>query len=362
MKSVTPPTRAQRLRLGIFNVGFWVIIAATILSFRATLESSATQIQPVWIWIIGLGGYLAVQGVFDWIGAGYLGSRVETNPEFKKQWVKGVALQTIFWTLLSALIILANYLGTGYCIACLLGILLLSFTQLICLNWVNGSSQKIDDPTDFQGKTFMVDCPEPTFTGGIIAGLGKHKHVIPENWKASKSLDLEIIRRNYMASKDLPFRAFLIVVAWNLVGVAIGDWLNIFDSNSVALTILYFSSWMTLWSFTSLLVLPSLSHSTVFAADQAAHQEDPESLAAYIENFPEVIDEDGHKNSFVQKIFYPIPSSELRLKTLDQRTSFQWGPLSRTNLFLSWATLNLTARSVHCNVGRPPLWIMPPTA
>ena len=62
--------------------------------------------------------------------------------------------------------------------ACLLGILLLSFTQLICLNWVNGSSQKIDDPTDFQGKTFMVDCPEPTFTGGIIPGIGKHKHVI----------------------------------------------------------------------------------------------------------------------------------------------------------------------------------------
>ena len=88
MKSVTPPTRAQRLRLGIFNVGFWVIIAATILSFRATLESSATQIQPVWIWIIALGGYLAVQGVFDWIGAGYLGSRVETNPEFKKQWLR----------------------------------------------------------------------------------------------------------------------------------------------------------------------------------------------------------------------------------------------------------------------------------
>ena len=55
MKSVTPPTRAQRLRLGILNVGFWVIIAATILSSRATLESSAAQIQPVWIWIIALG-------------------------------------------------------------------------------------------------------------------------------------------------------------------------------------------------------------------------------------------------------------------------------------------------------------------
>ena len=85
MKSVPPPSRAQRLRLGILNVGFWVVIAATILSFRATLESSATHIQPVWIWIIALGGYLAVQGIFDWIGAGYLGSRVETNPEFKRQ-------------------------------------------------------------------------------------------------------------------------------------------------------------------------------------------------------------------------------------------------------------------------------------
>ena len=33
---------------------------------------------------------------------------------------------------------------------------------------------------------------------------------------------------------------------------------------------------------------------------------------------------------------------------------------ARTALFLSWASLGLLSRAVHCNCGRPALWVLFP--
>ena len=38
------------------------------------------------------------------------------------------------------------------------------------------------------------------------------------------------------------------------------------------------------------------------------------------------------------------------------------GNLARINLYYSWATLTLLGRAVHCNVGQPALWVLPPSA
>ena len=119
---------------------------------------------------------------------------------------------------------------------------------------------------------------------------------------------------------------------------------------------------MTLWAFGGLLLLPALSRPTVFAADRAAADSgcDPRR---WISRFPNVVGEDGSSNSTVQTIFYPIPSAEFRLRQLDQPPSgFVPGNLARSNLYYSWATLTLLGRAVHCNVGRPALWVFPPSA
>ena len=92
--------------------------------------------------------------------------------------------------------------------------------------------------------------------------------------------------------------------------------------------------------------------------------EDKLKYQDFINKFPDIVGENGHNNPRIQKIFYPIPNSKVRLEKLNETScpELVLGSLSRTNLFLSWACLNLTARSVHCNIGRPLLWIYPPAA
>jgi hypothetical protein len=53
----------------------------------------------------------------------------------------------------------------------------------------------------------------------------------------------------------------------------------------------------------------------------------------------------------------------MRLRQLGQpSTGFIPGNLARSNLYYSWATFTLLGRAVHCNVGRPSLWVFPPSA
>jgi len=76
-----------------------------------------------------------------------------------------------------------------------------------------------------------------------------------------------------------------------------------------------------------------------------------------------LVGEDGSSISAVQAIFYPIPSAPLRLRQLERlRSGFVPGNLARSNLYYFWATLTLLGRAVHCSVGRPALWVLPPSA
>jgi len=61
-------------------------------------------------------------------------------------------------------------------------------------------------------------------------------------------------------------------------------------------------------------------------------------------------------------VFYPIPSAQERLRALGKAPALPViGNVARTNLFLSLATLTLLGRCVHCNAGRPELWVFPPS-
>ena len=119
---------------------------------------------------------------------------------------------------------------------------------------------------------------------------------------------------------------------------------------------------MTLWAFASLLVLPVLSGKAVFAADRAAADFGLDARD-WIARFPVLIGEHGNASGAVQTIFYPIPSTAMRLRALDHAPAgFVPANLARSNLYYSWATLTLLGRAVHCNVGRPALGVFPPSA
>ena len=63
----------------------------------------------------------------------------------------------------------------------------------------------------------------------------------------------------------------------------------------------------------------------------------------------------------VESIFHPIPSLESRRRALgDSPRGLAPWHVARTAIYLSIAGMNPLHRLVHCNVGRPELWVFLP--
>ena len=170
------------------------------------------------------------------------------------------------------------------------------------------------------------------------------------------------IRRRWQVDHGLPGRAWFLVLGWNLLGAIGGADAFRLAERRPGEALFGYACWMTLWAFGGLLTLPSLSRQGVFAADRAVVDagRDPRG---WIEHFPGLVGEDGGSNIAVQTIFYPVPSATLRSRHLEKPTAgFVPGNLARSNLYYSWATFTMLGRAVHCNVGRPALWVFPPSA
>jgi len=222
-----------------------------------------------------------------------------------------------------------------------------------------------DEVSSAGKKLLAADVTDPAFTGGIVGFGPSARSLIPARWLTSLSpeeLAVESVRRQWQMENGLPIRASLLILGWNLLGGFVGALAFNLAERTPPEALLGYACGMTLWTFGGLLVLPALSRKAVFAADRAAADsgQDPRR---WITHFPELAGEDGSSSSTVQTIFYPIPSAALRLRQLGQPVSGPvLGNLARTNLYYSWASLTLLGRAVHCNVGRPCLWVFPPSA
>jgi hypothetical protein len=73
-------------------------------------------------------------------------------------------------------------------------------------------------------------------------------------------------------------------------------------------------------------------------------------------------DDEAERSPRVERIFHPVPSRGNRLRALTLRDDRLRGAhqLTRLALFTSVATLSLLGRVVHCNIGRPALWVVYP--
>lgn len=144
-------------------------------------------------------------------------------------------------------------------------------------------------------------------------------------------------------------------------------YLSHYQSLPVRDVILY-SLCTTLWSFALLIVLPVLNRQAVFSIDR----ELIDSGLKYSEFERAVRIEDSRgedeysRSTLVQSVFYPIPAPETRLKqvTTTLRFSRFWiafHQIARRSLYASLGCGGFLSRSVHCNVGRPELWIIAPS-
>ena len=353
-------TARRRLILGILNVGFWVIVSAAGLLLilggaMARLESG--DLLKVFC------GALTVQSLFDVVGGTFLmPPNDRASRRFLLPWVRGVLTHS-FLLGASATLCYWNFkLSGGCCPAVLVSTLALFFLRRHILRFV---ANVRTHESSLAGCTVLAaNSTDPSFTGDTC-GIGRSAVVlIPDHWKTFLS-DAQIKtvtqRRLWQIENNLPARALLTSTCWSLVGCQAGALVLGFAERSPEEAVLLQCLWMTLWGFFGLLILPTFSRASVFGADRAtaARGFDVES---WIRAFPSITGEDGNAKKLVQRVFYPIPSAEERLLGLVKEPRLPiLGNVARTNLFLSLATLTILGRCVHCNAGRPELWVFPPT-
>ncbi len=350
----------RRLKLGISNVGVWVLASAGGLFWLA--PSRALSIGPIHLFEI-LVAAVVLQSFFDFIGGAVL--MPEPRPtfgRFLRTWIRGMLAHSALLVAVGVASYCSFRLTGGFALAvlsCSFGLILARRDVLHLMTGIRARPSTVNGAA-----CWSADSRDPSFTGGVCGLGGRAIVLLPESWNAqlnAAQLETVVSRRLWEVERNIPVRSYLLVLFWNLAGCGIGSVLLDLSWRTAEHAILLQSCWMTLWGFIALLLLPTLSRSSVFAADRAIQMKgcDPKS---WILQFPKITGEDGNSKIALQRIFYPIPSSSERLQQLENPVSLPvLGNVARTNLFVSLATLSLLGRAVHCNVGRPELWVFPPS-
>jgi hypothetical protein len=211
----------------------------------------------------------------------------------------------------------------------------------------------------------VVEAVDVGFSGGIAGLPAAEKVVIPAHWLqhlGAPKVAVQILRRQALIQSGARLRGVLLAMSWNLLGLALASRMpgSAFDSLAGFVTIVL---WFNLWSFLGLLLLPSLSRPAVIEADAAALTKGvPETmLAQTVSAVDQLQDDEPSRPKWVERIFHPIPSVSSRQQAWRNRES-RWGAwhAARLALYLAWPCLGLLGRAVHCNSGRPELWVFLP--
>jgi hypothetical protein len=360
MEDAREKTARHRLLLGITNVGFWVVASLVGLWWFTSAPGLAVGLTELFC---GLLCTVVAQSVFDWLGGAVLipGAGAGANG-FPTRWARAAIAHTTLLASTGVLLFWSHRWFGSFCPGVAVCSVVLALGRPRVLQLLTGVRLKASS----LGDTFCwsAGSKDPAFTGGVC-GYGRSAViVIPASWQrdlTGAQADTVRVRRLSEIQYGLPARAFLAATVWNLAGCWTGTFLFGLHSIPTERALLMHGLWMTVWGFFGLLLLPSASRGAVFFLDRAAASKGCD-VADWIRKFPEITGEDGSSKTLVQRVFYPIPSADERLRGLDQVPAQPvFGNVARTNLYLSLATLTILGRCVHCNVGRPELWVFAPS-
>ncbi|NBP88305.1 MAG: DUF2867 domain-containing protein, partial [Planctomycetia bacterium] len=203
-------------------------------------------------------------------------------------------------------------------------------------------------------------------TGGIPAVIGIAGFwILLLRWQ--KTLDNQsfsvAVQRRHMAIKTGSWwRGRLLAISFTLTGITLAA---IFVGNerlAAAEGIVSLSLLFTLWSFFGLLTLPTPSRRGVAEVDQAILTSGcpHEAIEKAVTLLDDLQDRERSRPPLIETIFHPVPSVQSRLHG-PHTTRIRGGwDAARTSIFLSSAGLGLLGRAVHCNCGRPALWVFLP--
>ncbi len=380
----TEPNRTMtyaraRLWLGITGVG--TIVLASVIALIADAgskwfaEASGSLSAVVSSLAVFLAVYVLMSLPFDVLGGYVLPKRCgRQHPPlsaFLLGLLRGATVQVAVMLAAGCLIVTVGSATGRWGVALLLLVLMLAVVafQLPIARFVGGIRlvRAHGDMTGIDGQGIVgVSSRDEGFTGGVAGLFGFARVVVPEHWINRLSDDemrAVLARRRTVMHRGLRTRGIVVGVVWNLSGFLLCSYLPGAGVGDVG-QLVALSLWFTLWSFIGLLVLPSMSRPAVFAADAAAVESgiDKKVLAGTVRTLDQWQDDEPQRSSGVETIFHPIPAVNNRLARLDQpdASGGAWHA-ARMALPMSWVCLGLLGRAVHCNSGRPALWLFLPS-
>jgi hypothetical protein len=219
-------------------------------------------------------------------------------------------------------------------------------------------------------RVHAVEVADAGFTGGWTGAAGRTL-LVPAHWArlARPALVAQLARRRALTEWGLHVRGTLGALAWNLTGFALVLGLAPGADAASAAGLVTAAAWMTLWSFAGALVLPTPARAAVYAADAAAAlRVGRPAVRDAVTALDHWQDDEAERPPAVETVFHPVPARIPRLRRLADHAPGAAGAapawaahaVARHALYLAWGGLSPLARAVHCNVGRPALWVFWP--
>ncbi len=386
----------SRLLLGVSGVGILVLLSGALLYSGYPRDVLPTS--EVWSWkdVMAFALIFFIAGIvmlpLDFLGGYVLPNHWRPDTislrNFFKSWFRGVFTQAVFF-LAASLVLLAagrsyGLLGVIGAIG-LVGLFLTSF-QLYLARAVAGLSEdctcdsKVEEACDLAVASSSTDRRrfpirvlhnhDIGFTGGIVGLPGREEIVLSASavrQVSSEQLGVVIARRIEAIVSGGRTRGVLLAFIWVATGFFLSASLPGAGVASVA-SLVMTGLGFTLWTFLGLLTLPTLSRQASYAIDSRIIRSGSNlgDMHEALQALDVVQDDEPSRSAFIETIFHPVPSVRNRESATSSenlevaRVPVAWHA-ARVTLYLSWACMGLLVRVVHCNVGRPELWVLLPT-
>lgn len=382
------PFARRRLRLGITGVGSSVLLAGALLLavWQAWIPLDASwRMQP------GLGGialsvFALTMAVYlvhallllpvEYAGGRRAIRQVPPLSIWMGSWLRGVlVLAPLSATSMAAVISAGIAGGTRAAVLTTVGVSMLVLTaQGLLARWVNRLPVRslpaaLNDEVKNAGLDArdirVVEAADEAFVGGWLGSL-RPTLWIPARWTGS---DMQTLRRVQWVRRGVQLRSGARMRGWwaAVLWPALGLWLSVsllpFGWDDARLWV-SLPAMSTVWSFVAVLLLPTMSRPAVYHADaEAARVVGVEDTARVISQLDQWQDDEPERTALVESIFHPVPSAGNRVRRLhDDATAENRGGHQQTRLTLlsSLVTGSVLGRVVHCNIGRPALWVVYP--
>lgn len=371
----------SRLLLGVSAVGTCVLGAVTVLAWQLPARLLPTSLaQPVWEVATLTSLLLLLPALaltpFELIGGAILVRQRPTASQFFARWMRATLVQLVVWAIVAAVLTSAARAGGAAAAIAAFALLQLVLAALrarigaLVARWANRPSDAVRAAaiaSQLSDRAVsVVETGDEGFVGGF-GGIRAHHLWLPARWLGlpADQLNAVLARRVAIAESGAHARGVLLAALWNTVGVVTPAILLGRELGTVA-GLITVSAWMTLWGFVSVLLLPTPSRWAVFSTDAAAARTVPiNALCDAITQLDRWQDDEPARTRRIETIFHPVPARNERLRRL--REGVPALPLTRLAhnlarhaLFLNWAGMSPLSRAVHCNVGRPSLFVMLP--